>query len=93
MKNRLMALAVLSGFILTGCAAGYVAARPADVVYARSVSPGPGYVWVSGEWRWSNGHYHWREGSWQRAREGRKWKSGYWEHNQKGYKWQSGYWE
>jgi hypothetical protein len=93
MKNGLMALAVLSGFILTGCTAGHVATRPADVVYARPVCPSSGYVWVSGEWRWSNGHYHWREGSWKHVREGQKWKSGYWENNHKGYKWHSGHWE
>jgi hypothetical protein len=83
----------LSIFLLSSCSAGYVSSRPADVVYARPVSPGHGYVWVTGEWEWRGGSYHWHGGSWQRAREGQAWKSGYWENNQRGYRWHKGRWE
>ena len=55
---------------LTGCTAGYVTERPADVTYVRPVSPGPGYVWINGEWEYSGNNYHWREGSWQHAQGG-----------------------
>ena len=46
--------------MLSGCSAGYVATKPADVVYVRPVSPGPGYVWIGGEWEWRSGNYHWQ---------------------------------
>jgi hypothetical protein len=93
MKKYLMACAIVIGFILTGCSAGYVATRPADVVYTRPVSPGPDYVWIGGEWEYGGGTYHWREGSWQHPKEGRTWKSGYWENGNKGYRWHSGSWQ
>jgi len=94
MKKSILVYCLFIGVLmLEGCTAGYVASRPADVVYARPVSPGPGYVWTSGEWEWRSGKYHWRGGSWQRAREGHAWKSGYWENSQKGYRWQKGRWE
>ena len=79
--------------LVSACSAAYVAQRPADVVYVRPVSPGPEYVWITGEWEWKAGNYHWRGGSWQRAREGHVWKAGYWETGQKGYRWQKGHWE
>jgi len=84
----------LSIFLLSGCSAGYVSKRPADVVYARPVSPGHNYVWVTGEWEWRGGTYHWHDGSWQRSRQGQTWKSGYWENNsQRGYRWHKGHWQ
>ncbi len=89
MKKYLLSL-VLFACLSGGCSAGYVARRPADVRYARPVSPGPGYVWVSGEWQWKGGQYHWKEGYWHAARPGRTWKSGYWEESPKGYKWHTG---
>jgi len=93
MKNYLLALGILSCTLMTGCSAGYVTTRPADVIYSRPVSPGPEYVWIGGEWEWSGGNYRWREGSWQRHREGRAWKSGYWENGNKGYRWHRGNWQ
>jgi hypothetical protein len=94
MKKSLIACCLFSCFLLlAACSPGYVTTRPADVVYARPVSPGPDYVWISGEWEWRGGDYHWREGSWQRAKEGHNWKSGHWENGQKGYRWQKGHWE
>jgi hypothetical protein len=53
MKNYLLALSILSCFILTGCSAGYVSSRPVDVTYSRPVSPGSGYVWTDGEWEYT----------------------------------------
>jgi WXXGXW repeat (2 copies) len=93
MGKYLLAYILLSCILLSGCSVGYVAKRPPDLRYARSVSPGPGYIWTSGEWEYSRGEYHWREGSWQRAREGRTWKSGYWETSSRGYKWHKGQWQ
>ena len=93
MKNYLFILSILSCIILMGCTAGYVATRPADVVYERPVAPGPDYVWIGGEWEWGGGNYHWREGSCQHAREGRSWNPGYWENGTKGYRWHKGNWK
>ncbi len=93
MKKYLLAFSILSCIFLAGCTAGYVATRPADVVYVRPVSPGPDYVWIGGEWEWSGGSYRWHEGSWQHPREGHNWKSGHWENGSKGYRWHKGGWE
>jgi len=40
-------------------------APPAPPVQTVVVSPGPGYVWVTGEWVWNNG-WGWRAGYWTR---------------------------
>jgi hypothetical protein len=93
MKNYLLAVSILSCMVMVGCSSGYVTERPSEVTYARPASPGPGYVWIGGEWEYSGNNYHWREGSWQQPREGRTWKSGYWENNKKGYKWHKGGWQ
>lgn len=93
MKKYLLSLCILCGFILAGCEAGYVSTRPADVTYVRPVSPGPDYVWISGEWEYHGGGYHWRDGSWQHPRANHTWKSGYWENGSKGYRWHKGGWE
>jgi hypothetical protein len=93
LRNLILACSVLAYTTLSGCAAGVVARRPPDVVYVRSASPGPGYVWVSGDWVWSGGKYRWREGYWHAAKPGRNWKSGYWEKDPNGYKWQKGRWQ
>ena len=53
MKNYLLAISILSCMILAGCSAGYVTERPAEVTYVRPGSPGPGYVWIGGEWEYS----------------------------------------
>ncbi|HCL82323.1 MAG TPA: hypothetical protein DIC22_00040, partial [Chitinophagaceae bacterium] len=73
MKNIVPACILASGIFLAGCAAHVVTRRPADVVYARSLSPGPGWVWVSGDWVWGGGRYQWREGYWHPPRPGYKW--------------------
>jgi hypothetical protein len=93
MKKYLMACVILVGSVLTGCSAGYVATRPADVEYSRPAAPGTGYVWIGGEWEWGGGTYHWHEGTWQQPREGRTWKSGYWESGDRGYRWHNGEWQ
>jgi hypothetical protein len=93
MKKFLLSCSILSCFILAGCSAGVVTTRPADVVYVRSASPGPGHVWVTGDWVYSHGKYHWREGYWHTSRPGSAWKSGYWEKDHDGYRWQKGRWQ
>ena len=79
-------------FSLSGCSPRVVPTRPHDVVYSRTVSPGPDYVWITGDWVWSGRNYRWREGHWERRRQGRKWHEGYWQNYRSGWRWQKGHW-
>ena len=71
---------------------GYVETQPADVVYTRPAAPGPGYVWIDGDWAWSGGRYVYRQGYWGRPRGGRVWVGGNWNRTPRGYHWQRGHW-
>jgi len=92
-NKYLLAVSMLSCILLPACAPGYVSKKPPDVVYVRPASPGRGYVWTTGEWKYSGGRYHWREGSWQKPVKSHTWKAGYWEKNKKGYRWHKGGWQ
>ena len=63
---------------------------PREVMMVR---PGPGYVWVPGNYRW-NGHRHkWRKGYWAMPpRHHSHWVPGYWTPRRSGYIWIEGYW-
>jgi len=93
-KQILLAIAIAGSLTgLTGCAVdGYVETQPAEVVYTRPVSPGPGYVWVDGDWVWTGGRYTYRNGYWRRGRPGRAWVGGSWNHTPRGYRWNRGHW-
>jgi hypothetical protein len=93
MKKYFLMIFLLGCLTGSGCTAGYVSNRPADVRYVRPGSPGPGYVWITGDWQWRGGSYHWKEGHWHAARAGQNWKSGYWEKSSKGYRWHKGNWQ
>ncbi len=71
----------------------YVAAAPpAPPVETVIVSPGPGYVWVDGEWYW-NGRWVWVGGRWALPPRGRVvWVGSHWEHGPHGYFRVSGHW-
>jgi WXXGXW repeat (2 copies) len=72
----------------------YVAqAPPAVRVESRTVSPGPGYVWVSGHWRWTGAEYVWVQGSWLRQpRPTGVWVAGHWVKRPGGWVWVEGHW-
>ncbi len=91
-KYYLSLLIVASMIVFSGCAAGYVSSQPADVVDVQGVAPGPGYVWIGGDWVWSGGAYVWHAGHWGRGRGGRAWTGGHWEHGARGYRWHGGHW-
>ena len=94
MKRGLLAGLVLSGLVMfTSCGPSsvMVSSRPERPYYARPVSPGPGYVWIDGDWYVRNGRYQWREGYWMRSRN-RVWVAGDWESRPGGYYWRRGYW-
>jgi hypothetical protein len=92
MKKWLFIAGTFLFFSLSGCSPQVVPMRPHDVVYSRPVSPGPDYVWITGDWVWAGGNYRWREGHWERRRPGRSWHEGYWEKRNNGYRWHRGRW-
>jgi hypothetical protein len=55
------------------------------------VSPGPGYVWVGGEWAW-HGRWVWAPGRWVYPRPGTVWVEGAWVHGRRGWYHRAGYW-
>lgn len=93
-KKQLLVIAIAGCLTaITSCTGEYyVASQPADVVYARPVSPGPDYIWVDGDWVWSGNSYVWHQGYWSRPRMGRTWHKGYWQSGSRGYRWQRGRW-
>ncbi len=92
MKKWLFVLVGAVCISLSACTAEYVSTRPADVVYTRPVAPGPGYIWVGGDWVWSGGQYRWTEGRWMQPRPGRVWHNGGWMRKNNGYRWKRGHW-
>jgi hypothetical protein len=66
---------------------------PPDRVEVIVASPGPGYVWVPGYWRWERHDYLWTPGRWARAKHGyHKWVPGHWEHRTHQWYWVEGRW-
>jgi outer membrane lipoprotein SlyB len=80
-----------------------VAAAPATVVVQQPpppppppepvvVSPGPGYVWIGGEWEWNRGWY-WRAGYWMfPPYPGAIWIGGGWHEGSRGWHHDRGHW-
>lgn len=67
-------------------------APPADIAEEVTVSPGPDYVWIKGNWRW-NGSWAWERGRWdRRPYNGAVWETGYWDHHPHGHVWVHGRW-
>jgi hypothetical protein len=68
------------------------AAPPAPPAETVVMSPGPGYVWVGGEWVW-NGRWVWAPGHWVIGpRPGAVWVGGVWVHDRYGWRHRGGYW-
>lgn len=66
---------------------------PAPIVEPRVVAPGPGYVWVSGFYRWDGVRYAWIAGRWElppRARAA--WVPGHWVRERHGWYFVEGHW-
>jgi hypothetical protein len=83
-----------------GCAGGmtvgvvYAERRPPpDRVEVVVASPGPGYAWVPGYWRWEHHDYFWTPGRWVRVHRGyHRWAPGHWEHRAHQWYWVEGRW-
>ena len=68
-------------------------APPTVRVEAQSVTPGPGYTWTPGYWRWNGASYVWVSGSWVRPpRTTAVWIPGHWVHRARGWVWVPGHW-
>jgi hypothetical protein len=66
---------------------------PPPVVETVVLSPGPGYVWVHGYWRWYGRHWVWVRGAWViPPRYGAVWISGGWGHRFGHVTWVEGHW-
>lgn len=61
----------------------------------RVESPGAargGYIWVRGNWQWSNGQYEWVAGHWEREKAGYAWYDGQWQSQNNQWVWIAGEW-
>jgi hypothetical protein len=68
-------------------------APPAVRIEAETVSPGVGYVWTRGYWRWTGADYVWVPGSWvTRPRTTAVWVEGHWARRSGGWVWVPGHW-
>jgi YXWGXW repeat-containing protein len=66
---------------------------PPPVVEQVVVSPGPGYIWISGFWAWHHHHWEWVRGRWDLPpRRGAIWVVGGWERHGGRVVWVDGYW-
>jgi hypothetical protein len=80
----------------TGPAREVVVARtpPAVRVETQTVTPGPGYVWTPGYWRWTGADYVWVSGSWVTPpRVTAVWVRGQWVRRASGWVWIPGHWQ
>jgi hypothetical protein len=66
--------------------------EPPTAVVVRPAAPGPGYVWIDGEWVWNSGKYNYRHGYWVPARSGHTWIAGHWVPRGNGWYWERVYW-
>jgi len=67
---------------------------PVVRVETQPVSPGPGYVWTAGYWRWTGIRYVWVSGSWVLPpRQAAVWVPGHWVRRAGGWVWIAGHWQ
>ncbi len=60
---------------------------------AKTASPGPNYVWMGGNWRWTGTNYVWVSGHWvSRPRPNAVWVGGHWARRAGGWLWIEGHW-
>ena len=69
-------------------------APPALKEETRSASPGPGVVWIPGNWAYEDKTFVWTPGRWERpAAESMIWTSSRWVHTSTGYEYVPGHWD
>ena len=68
-------------------------APPADQAEVVPTSPGSGYLWMRGHWKWEGNQWAWEKGRWaNRPHPNALWVPGYWHSRQHGWVWISGHW-
>ena len=99
MKLRSLLVACALGAAIAGGATPanaqvYVqAAPPAPMYETVPVSPGSGYYWVAGHWRWNGYRYVWVHGHYvYRPYAGAIWRPGHWVSGPSGWYWVEGHW-
>ncbi len=91
----IFALASLAscGVLPPGGAVFVIREPPRSRAEVRIESPGPGFMWIGGNWRWEREDYVWVSGRWERpSRPNGRWESGSWRHHKNGYYWTEGRW-
>ena len=99
MKSLAGALLLGASLLVTSACVGasgrvYVRTGPPPMrTEAVIVSPGPGYVWVPGYYRYDGGGYVWVGGRWDRPPRGRgRWVPAHWERDRRGWYFVEGHW-
>jgi hypothetical protein len=94
MKKILLAIVFTTiVFTLVSCEGSYiVTSQPVAPYYVRPIAPGPGYIWIDGDWMFEGGTYVWHEGYWGLPRGRRNWQAGHWENRNNGWHWHRGGW-
>ncbi len=98
MKSLAATVLAASMFAATACvgASGrvYVRSGPPPLrSEAVLVSPGPGYVWIPGYYRYERGGDVWIGGHYDRAPRARaRWVPGHWENSRRGWYFVEGHW-
>ncbi len=94
MNRSLIAIALIGSLALASCSGSrvMVTERPVAPNYQRPFAPGPGYVWIDGDWIWRSGRYIHQRGYWAAPRGGSRWEAGRWDHYNNGWQWRKGYW-
>jgi hypothetical protein len=90
------ALLILLAVVMTfaaDCLVTYpLAGPPPRRVEVIPASPGHGFVWIEGYWRWSGNAYFWVPGHHVKARSGYVWVPGYWQQKGRHWIWREGHW-
>ena len=95
----LSALAALSGCVIAPAQPyGYggevvTVAPPAPQVEVYGVAPSPGWIWISGYWRWGGARYAWSPGYWSAPHPGYRWVPHRWVPHANGWRLDGGRWQ
>jgi hypothetical protein len=98
MKSLTAALLLGASLFATACAgaSGGVYVRTGPPPLRREVivtSPGQGYVWVPGYYRYDRSSYVWVAGRYERPPRGRaRWVQGHWQNSRRGWYYVEGHW-
>lgn len=103
MHPKLIATALLLGFIASGCIVAPVqpyypgeavaVAPPPPREEVIGVAPAAGYIWIGGYWGWVGGRHEWVGGHWEAPRAGYRWVPHQWVHEERGWRQHPGHWE